>query len=918
VNNRLTRRRFLTLSSAGITGTVCSGSSIFVLQRPLPGFAQQPPRFDRAAIGLATTYELIDKPEQRARTLRALEHIVNQRFAVDAGNKTVVQAADEIRRAVETERGFDPQTFGQVAKLLEGQPVDTVLLRSAVAGGLGAAGGILTTAEVVSGPPGWAVAGALGVFTLIADSLITNMSSVLPIRRMDDQAVFGLTAWAMTKFSELSESSPTVMNLAAGLNRSGHLAFDPRRSLRDSADSLPPGARKLIEPHLSASHPTLSAGDIEKVVRTSIMEGFGKLDKRLDDAFASWKRERNEAIRAAREAAVRREVEYNAAELNGVGILGNFLLTHVGGNPQEGQRLQKFIQAGVGAYMAIAMPGIGPLAMAGQLAASASTIAGLFGPADPLSRGLGPISAKLDLILEQLRLLTEQQVAILRTLEQVYKAINVNRAILEALQNQLSALGKDTVEGDIGAERIAYLDRRNELASQIANNSPAQIAGDLGLKQTYSARVSNCVTYAVETAATANHAGTVSVPRGEAEWAEAVQKRGRCDRIVGILLDIAGRLGVRLPTIPGQAFSNPVNPTAWAEGVNAFITARSMAPSVSLADDTAHAQRLWLQGQYVREMIRKLTTVDVLIAAERALLDAAGVPKEADPWSEASLKDASSIVGEVYRSALTYDTKNVQREIVGIHVPNTGRYYVRSGGGFAVQMEFRPDYFKMAEDAKLISEVECQKEPTFRRCHYKIMNGQRSGSFLTSEKVGILSDSKIMYPFSMSTGAKQFRPWTLQQRAQELLLEHKTRPSVQKDLPAAIRSDLKAKTTAFPAFSYWGEAVRVLGTFVRWRLATLETPDTLLLKNCPGPFSIPELSVYLETYIAKRLSPAGNWPFEVAQTVQTTIQEAVEPLKAAAAVVPPDKGVPTVDETLRRLAAFMIARGVTLTPLSHA
>jgi hypothetical protein len=67
-----------------------------------------------------------------------------------------------------------------------------------------------------------------------------------------------------------------------------------------------------------------------------------------------------------KEAAARRLVEYISTEMQGVGILGNFVSNKTFGYPQADRAFQGFISAGITAYAALMTPGIGPLAMAGN------------------------------------------------------------------------------------------------------------------------------------------------------------------------------------------------------------------------------------------------------------------------------------------------------------------------------------------------------------------------------------------------------------------------------------------------------------------------------------------------------------------------------------------------------------------------
>ncbi len=72
------------------------------------------------------------------------------------------------------------------------------------------------------------------------------------------------------------------------------------------------------------------------------------------------------------------------------------------------------------------------------------------------------------------------------------------------------------------------------------------------------------------------------------------------------------------------------------------------------------------------------------------------------------------------------------------------------------------------------------------------------------------------------------------------MLGQLTRPTIANGpdgLPKAVSDHMQPLAASYPEMAYWGEVLRLLTTLVKWRTATEETNEILLLSNCSGGLS---------------------------------------------------------------------------------
>jgi hypothetical protein len=251
---------------------------------------------------------------------------------------------------------------------------------------------------------------------------------------------------------------------------------------------------------------------------------------------------------------------------------------------------------------------------------------------------------------------------------------------------------------------------------------------------------------------------------------------------------------------------------------------------------------------------------------------------------------------------------------------NGGLIAYSDGPTPVVSIDFQPDYFRTLLTNKLIAPELSSNAgiPGYSNCVFRVTaDGPRKGTLLMLDPISIVANGDnpvrrafypaVTGPVNMKT---TYTPAEIQRSSLEVVLGQLTRPQVQKEMGASITQAMGPFQSDFAEFEYWGEVLRLLNALVCWREVETEVPELLLISNCPGPFSPVELYRHLDAHIQKNLSYAGDWPLETAQFVETSIKAAVESLRARASVLPNDKSVPTVDETLRRINGYMRVRGI--------
>jgi hypothetical protein len=869
---------------------------------------------DSLVLGGATAYELQDRPDKSARTLRAMAYIAKQQVVVDSGLRSVKDAAKDIRSVIDQEKGFDSDTFLPLARLLEGRIDDAFLATTLGRGAL--AGTAAWGAAFASGP--WTAA-ALAAGAVVADALITlpgvqDDLKILLGPRADDDLVFSLTGWASAQFFERLKSSPNAMNLAIDLQKTGHLPLDPKRTAESAVASLPLGMRTIVEPHVKKGASRPSARDTEAAVRNEVSNSLGALDKNSTELLNKVRDERIEAVRLQHEREAFQNAQSLVRELYGVGAVGNAVLGALGVH-DVGQKLQGFVEAGADAYLTLVTPGLGPLAVAAGLIGSATKIFGLFGTSvDPLVVALAPINTKLDIILVRLDVIADHQRQILTNLREIYRTNIVNQVLIGSVQQQLSSLGRDLDAGQADLERQPFVLTKNNLTTMLANHEADSINNDENLAKSYREHVTNCVTWATETAKTSSQAGNPGTPKSEEQWLETIRRRARADRLMGVMPVVAGTLGVNLPQVPASHVF--VAPIAWAEGTAGFLEGRIRAARVSFANERDLAKQLYLEGSLVRDAFRALTSATAFAAAGAKLREASGLPPEGARLKRDDLTRANSLAGLIFQAANDVDAEDVPRELLPQPAGASGAYAVGevAPNDYYSTVNFRRDFFEELRNAGVIVLEDCQ--PVFipnagwSNCLMRLSSGSRKGELLAAARITFGFPRFFpATPGPLSPG-QRFGAIELQRRSHEVWLEHVARPGFAQRASTEISRRLA--TAAFPTFEFWGEVLRLLATVLQWRMGNGDSANELLLDNSTGPFSLSEVQQHLRLFIEKELSPAGDWPLEIAAAFANYVTSSIAAWRTMAAAVRPEQSVPVVDETLRRLASYMIARGLTI------
>jgi hypothetical protein len=797
---RISRREFVGISTLAIPPVLRD------LVNALP-LRDQPQPVNSSPVntvrGLADAYDLQDKPEQRDRTLRALVHIARQDDAVRSGNLTEAAAAAEIRETILSAQVFDPATFSAAANFIQGRapedfdPFLKTIEKSSLAGSLAAVGGWVAAGEVLGAPESIAISAALAMAGVTNDALIDSATSgTLPAP--NDQDVFKLTSWALTKFYDIASSGPTH-DLAVDLHNSGILPIDVGRSPDAALNSLPDSVRQVAQslintpPGQTPAPPPLTSDD----VKGSVVDAFKPLQDRTNTVLDQIAKENDQAVKAASAAAQRAAIDSAAQDLIGLGKVSNFVFGTLLGDPQAGKKIEQFINGGVRAYVALATPGLGGFAMAGALTDAASDLIGVFtGDNDPMSAVLTHISQMVDLAVKQLNLVQQELVGVLQQLQNLYQAEQRNRAALETITTNLQTLASSTSIGLMSIERNAFVQQQEpQLANFLSNNTPEAIKASIELRNSFGEFISPMFGYASQTSKSPNFSAN-DLQKSDAEWTEELITRARCDRAMGFLLHLAPKLDVDVPSTPEGIDPTPVNPTAWSEGANAFLAATAKALLFTSKDECGRLQILALDGEFTAELMRRFCTPDVIEKAGEQLLKAAGaLPLDAE-WNPSVIESGANLVGAVYRAALKFES---DPQSADNPAPNVPRSITPSGGGgvsypifglgprdiVSLVCHFNPDYFGFLLSKKFIAHDPPQPSslPGFSDCTFTVTaDGPRKGVKLTEDRASVVirpdgSIPEVVYPtVSPSAPLPQLRnPSELQRHAHWRLCWGRTR-----------------------------------------------------------------------------------------------------------------------------------------------
>jgi hypothetical protein len=766
------------------------------------------------------------------------------------------------------------------------------------------------------------MAGLLAALGVSLDSLAGEVGAVfhkLSFPRASDEQVFALTAWAAGEFYKTLSTSATANTIAQQLQASGHLKIDPNRSAQSAAASLPASLRKAIGPKAQGGGQR-DATTAEREVREELKLGVERLDARAKELLDYLRKEQSAAaaLRAIEEERAR--IDYIARELAGIGAVGGFIFDTILNRPQVANIFRTYASAASSAYLALTNPALGPLAVAGTLADAANSILSLgLGAADPLVVALKPIEQRLDAVLAYLDVVTQTQADILRQLGIIYQAVLMNQQLLNAVRTQLQALATSQQNANIDLARAPFHQSRAQLSVQLRTNTPEEILRDVNLRNTYLAHISDCSMFAVTTARNSILAEDASQPLSRAVWRDRIRQRSRCDELIGVLTIIAGHARIQAPMIPGQGLVSPANPTAWAEGVTALLEGQASVPGGAQQASQVLLTQAWWAGWQIRELIRTVVTPRALTELQQELLRAAGLPAtRAEIHTEAYERNYPSattgLAGQLFAAAREWDSANVPRhsalQVQGMY---DGKYVLMesSANGFVRSANIRHDYVQQLLRAR----------------HIELINIRRGAGSLRDATIRVKADgpwkdtvlgeisihnNNWWYPKLRPGEADglQRDPMPLQNAARPIALALLYRPQAVQKLPDVLSTRAQLLVNSAVDFEYFGEQIRLLGAFARWRTGDAISSEALSIRNVVGPFSLDEIAAYVGAYARNSLSLAGYWPGEIPLALHDAITSTCNEISTQLAMVDPSRSLQVIDDTMRRLAAYMAVRGI--------
>jgi hypothetical protein len=130
-------------------------------------------------------------------------------------------------------------------------------------------------------------------------------------------------------------------------------------------------------------------------------------------------------------------------------------------------------------------------------------------------------------------------------------------------------------------------------------------------------------------------------------------------------------------------------------------------------------------------------------------------------------------------------------------------------------------------------------------------------------------------------------------------------------MPAILNQAISANS--FDEFERWGETIRLMGTVLNWRLAQTQSTESMLLGNVTGPYSRGEVWSLLANYIQNSLSYNGDWTLELIKAFDQ-IKEHIARFRTLSASLPATRSALLVDDTMRRLTGYIVARKIPLKP----
>jgi hypothetical protein len=279
---------------------------------------------DSSIFNFVDAYEVRDRVEDRARTLRALARINTQSMEVGAGQKTAKDAADEIRATVTREMKFDPATFASVSRAL--QPLDSDVESATQTLRTFGSLALLGLPALLANPVSAGETFLLGSLGVLADDAVRSFGPGLISGHLpspSDQEVLGLSSWANNHFARLAAQSPAAAQLAEALHKNGTVTIDLSAPLETTIRKLPPSLRNSLG----------TIGDISKAdsaqIRAAFVSAlnseFKHIDRSLDEFTDRIEKEISPILQQYERQRRLESIQETVQDINSIGLIGNFL-----------------------------------------------------------------------------------------------------------------------------------------------------------------------------------------------------------------------------------------------------------------------------------------------------------------------------------------------------------------------------------------------------------------------------------------------------------------------------------------------------------------------------------------------------------------------------------------------------------------
>jgi hypothetical protein len=606
---------------------------------------------------------------------------------------------------------------------------------------------------------------------------------------------------------------------------------------------------------------------------------------------------------------------------------------------------------------------IGAFALTGNIVgAAASLFSMLTAPPDPVLEALKIVNKKLDLILKDLAIISEQQSEVLLELREI------NRLLQTSFAEGMSRLTRIEAKIDEARAQALTVDRKNHTAeflgvldvcrSTLVNNDWQSRPG------AFRDRLTTLYGYSIHTSKLPAMTGDAGRALDVSSAATELRSRGYVDVAFGLLPSIVSaatmpiKYSVTHPSLPEPAVR--ANPVCWAQGANAYLEARAASPALPTKDDTTYLPILWVEGVMLVDVVRAATNPMIKAKLVDAIQPLAGVRLDGTrlkgPNLIALLED---IVGAFQTTMLTphyklttLDWMNVndgrvlygigpetfkpippqtrpRRPHLGLHCSYAAQCVAEGHPRQVYSVESDP--LELAIKAGILERVNVafadDMQPYLNNggqlfpltaSQLLIKKGARAGQFVGGADARLFetdtsSDHKFSQrhrawePLLPRSGGQD--PVPLFDECFALLRSVVDYPVVRgSDLAQRIRSTFQG--AALAPFNDYTTIGRLFGALAIWaRGATLGqlniAPDEACFDNVLVPASTDKVVEAVIAYIKEKLQPSTDYVAPIAAEFSRIVVMHLSSLFEHFNVSMDGLTLPFVDTTLRRLAGYM-------------